>query len=116
MRNLRNALDFVIEKFDVFSHYNVDRYLYGNGLCVHADYRGRGIATKLLEARLSLLKALDLRVTSTLFTTLKSQKAAKSAGYDEVSSTSYEELQLRFEELDFSQSNASHCKTFVLEN
>lgn len=99
----------------MFSHYNVEHYLSGIGLCVNSDYRGRGIATELLKARVPFMKALSLQVTSTLFTTLGSQKAAKSAGYEEMSATSYEEVQANFPETDFSSANTSHCLTCALK-
>lgn len=109
--NLMASLKYVIDKFDVFEHFN----LYGVGLCVNSSYRGRGIATELLKARVNFLKALDLTVTSTLFTTIGSQKAAASAGYDLKSSTSYEEMQEKFPEMDFSHANTSHCQTLTLQ-
>jgi GNAT superfamily N-acetyltransferase len=111
---LISALDYVHNKFDVFEHYNVDHYLYGVGLCINSDYRGRGIATELLKARKPFLQSLGLKVTSTLFTTLGSQKAATYAGYEEKSVTSYEEIQLKFPDMDFSHANAEHCKTLAL--
>lgn len=109
------SLEYVNKKFDIFSHYKVDQYLYGVGLCVNKAYRGRGIATELLRARESLLKTINLTVTSALFTTIASQKAALKADYIEKSSTSYEEIQSNFPLMNFSQANTSHCKTLVLK-
>lgn len=112
---MMNAFDYLTEKFDVFEHYKVDYYLSGVGMCVNSDYRARGIATELLKARAPLLKSLGLTVTSTLFTSIGSQKAAARSGYDEKASTSYEELHEKFPKLDFSHANTPVCKTLALK-
>jgi ribosomal protein S18 acetylase RimI-like enzyme len=69
------------QQFNVFEHYKVDEYLYGYGLAVDPKYRGRGIATEMLKARIPLLKSLGLTLTSTGFNGAASQKAAKKAGF-----------------------------------
>lgn len=71
------------QQFNVFRHYNVNEYLIAYGLCVNTMYCGRGIATEMLKARGPLLKALGLKVTTTAFTGIGSQKAAVKAGYEE---------------------------------
>ena len=103
------------KKLDVFKAYNVDHYLYGIGLCVDSTYRGRNIATEILKARVPFLKSLNLKVTSTLFTGIGSQKAAEKAGFEEISATSYADLQEKFPDMDFSIANATHCKTQALK-
>lgn len=61
-----------------------DQYvLEGFGLSVDRKYRKRGIAVKMLEARICLMKYLGLTTTSTIFTAFGSQTAAKRAGYTE---------------------------------
>lgn len=113
VNELMSLLDYVKNKFDPCDHFNVDYYLHGIALCVHKDYRGRNIATELLKSRDSLLRRLNLTVTSTIFTTIGSQKAAEIAGYEEKSSTSYAELSAKFTALDFSHVDASFCKTLT---
>lgn len=110
-----SSFSYVKNKFDVFEHYNVENYLSGGCLCVNSDYRGRGIATEMLKARSSLLQVLNLSVTSTVFTSLASQKAAAKAGYDLKSSTSYKEIQEKFPEMDFSRANTTNCETYALK-
>lgn len=44
---------------------------------MNRKYRGRGIATEMLKARRPFLEALGLKVTSTAFTGIGTQKAAK---------------------------------------
>lgn len=112
--NLTLSLDYASGKFDAFDNYKIDNYLYGVGLCVNRKFRGRGIATELLKARAPFLKTLNLTVTTTLFTTIGSQKAAQTAGYQEKAATSYDEIQLKFPEMDFSKVNTTHCKIFAL--
>lgn len=112
---LMRSLSYVAEKFDVFEHFKVDHYLCGAGLCVSSKYRGRKIATELLKARVNLLKALGLTVTSTIYSTIASQKAAVLAGHELKSTTSYEELQKKFPESDFLIANTKYCKIFALK-
>lgn len=108
-------MEFVAERFDVFDHYQVDHYLNGFGLSVDPAYRGRGIATALLKARISLLRCLNLKVTSTIFTSIGSQKAAASAGYEESCSVPYQEIQNAVPGLDFTDANIRDCKIFSLQ-
>jgi hypothetical protein len=69
------------QQFNVFEHYKVDEYLYGYGLVVDPAYKGKGIATEMLKARVPLLKSLGLTLTSTEFNGAAAQKAAKKAGF-----------------------------------
>lgn len=101
--------------FDTFSHYNVDYFLYGLGLCVHSDYRGRGVATEMIKARSPFLKALGLEVTSTAFSAIGSQLAAKNAGYDEVFSITYDDLQEKIPFVDFSSSETKCFKMLAMK-
>lgn len=109
--NIFGALDFVRNKFKVYDHFYVDHYLSGIGLRVSV----RGIAAQILEARANFLAKLSLTVTSTLFATIGSQKASVKAGYTEQTSTSYEEIQTNFPEVDFSGATTSHCKPTFFE-
>lgn len=110
MREIREAFNFINGLFDVFEHYNVNYYLYAHGLAVKTEYRGRGIATEVLKARVPLMSTLGLSVTSSLFTTLAAQKAAFKIGYTEDFSVSYEILQKRFKNFDFSIADTDDCK------
>lgn len=78
-----NVMGYAQKQFDVFDKFNVTEYLTALGLCVHPTYTGRGIATEMLKARVPLLKALGLKTTSTSFTGVGSQIAARKAGYQE---------------------------------
>ena len=78
-----SIMDYAVKQFNIFEKFNVTDYLSAYGLCVHPEYTGRGIATELLKARIPLLKALGLKVTSTQFSSIGVQKAALKAGYQE---------------------------------
>lgn len=106
---------FTSSLFDVFEHYQIEHFLNANGLGVDINYRGRGIAVELLKARVPLMKAVGLTVTSTVFTTLRSQIAAIKANFEEKASVSYDEVQRRFPKYDFTFSDATHCKTFAFQ-
>lgn len=75
--------DFIKRESAHFEPKDTDFVLAGKGLCVDRNYRRRGIATKMLEARVPFMKHLDLTTTVTLFTAKGSQISAKKAGYDE---------------------------------
>lgn len=115
MRTLRESSAFTAELFDVFDHFQVDHYLHAFGLGVNSKHRGKGIAVELLKARVTLLKALGLNVTATIFSTLSSQKAAVKAGYEETFAISYKDVQQKFPHFDFSKATGTHCKTFVMK-
>lgn len=63
--------------------YNIDKYLSALGLVVSPKYRGRSVSSEILKARFPLCKALNIKVTSTVFTGPISQKAASRAGFVE---------------------------------
>lgn len=116
MTLLKNVFDYILRKSDYFSPYfNIDYLLYGLGLCVHRDYRGRGIATELLKAREPLLRALKLTVTADLFSVIGSQKAASSAGFKNFGTTSYAEIKEIFPQMDFSRANSPNCTSLYLK-
>lgn len=80
----------------------MDQVLTGYGLCVKTDYRGLGIGTEMLKARVPVLKALQLNVTKNVFSSLESQKAATKAGYREIYEVPYAEVERQFPCFNFS--------------
>lgn len=110
MKMIFGALDYIVSHHDVFSKYGVNEYLTDYGLVTNKNYRNRGIATEFLKARVSILKALNLLVTSTIFTVIGSQKAAIKANYDEVFAIKYEDVGKVFKDFDFSKSKVEYCK------
>lgn len=78
-----DAINYTFKVANIYDTYGVNEFLGGIGLVVNCKYRGRGIATEMLKARKPFLKATGFQLTSTAFTGIGSQKAAKHAGYDE---------------------------------
>ena len=112
---MRQTFTFVNSFFDVFDHYNINYFLYAHGLAVKEKFRGSGIGTELLKARLPLLQAINIPVTASLFTTIQSQKAAEKVGFQEEFSIAYEILQQKFPKFDFSVANSVDCKMLSLK-
>ena len=75
------CVNHILKKADVFNLHKIDYYLSGIGLAIDATYCGRGIATEMMKARESILKYIGIAVTSTGFSSIGSQCAAKKAGY-----------------------------------
>lgn len=76
-------LEYTSKVTDIYTSYNIDQYLAAYGLCVNRKYRGQGIATEMLKARIPYMKKMGLSVTGTAFTAIGSQVAAKKAGYED---------------------------------
>lgn len=108
-------IDFIDYKMEVAEHFNIDHHLSGVGLGVKHEYRGKGIATEILKARVPLLQSIGLNLTSTNFSGIASQKSAFKAGFEETLAVSYEEIQGKFTGLDFSTADATHCKIMTLK-
>lgn len=103
-------VDWLHEQYDVFGKYNVDACLRSHALCVKKDFRNRGIAMELIKIREQILRNLNLKITSTFFTVASSQKCAKNAGHVVVYEMSYDELQKKFPDFDFSKGNTEYFK------
>ena len=81
-----------MKKYDVYDVFKVEQYLTAYGLSVSSKYRGRGIATEILKARVPFCKAFSIPLTATLFTARISQKAAVKAGFTDGISVAYDDL------------------------
>ncbi|KAJ6635825.1 hypothetical protein Bhyg_14411, partial [Pseudolycoriella hygida] len=92
VKDMELASFYMMDQFDAFEHYQVERYLSAFGLSVAPAYRRLGIAVKLLEARKHLGKACGLTLTSNLFHSSVSQKVAEKAGFEKNFEISFEEL------------------------
>jgi GNAT superfamily N-acetyltransferase len=114
-RILNESLDYIEMKSNIYEHYNVDHYVSAAGLCVDENYRGRGIATEILKTRAALLRAIGLKVTSAVFSTIGGQKAAHAAGYEENFSTQYEDFEKLFPSMRFSHVRGLCCKVLSLK-
>ncbi|XP_065164940.1 uncharacterized protein [Atheta coriaria] len=77
---------------NVFQEFGVDKCLKAMGLYVLPDYRGEGLGWKLLQARIPLCKSMGIKVTTTVFTSIVSQKQAYKAGFQDYFSVDYDVL------------------------
>lgn len=114
-RVLNHATNYVVNAFDIFGHYNVNKFVYAYGLCVKPEYRRCGIATEILKARGPLMRAIDAQLTTTVFSTVGAQKAAKAAGYEENYSIDYESFEKLIPESNFSHVYGLTCKIMSLK-
>ncbi|XP_037977397.2 uncharacterized protein LOC125488466 [Plutella xylostella] len=92
---LYGAVDLVSRSVDICQHFAVQRYLTAFGLVVAPQYRGMAVGKEILLARIPLCKALDIKVTATVFTAAASQSVAAKAGFITLFEISYEELAKR---------------------
>ncbi|XP_055617019.1 uncharacterized protein LOC129762609 [Toxorhynchites rutilus septentrionalis] len=77
----------------IFERYGVEHYQSAWGLSVSPDYRGRGIATELLRARIPICKAMGLKISVTNFSNSGSQIPAQRVGFVDEIVVSYKELE-----------------------
>lgn len=115
IKTVFEVMDIETPKANVYEMFGVQSYMYALGLCVSPAYRRRGIATEMLKARVPFLKSLGLKVTSTAFTGIGSQKAAAHAGYKEIHVRSYEEIGKDFPAFDFSKNATKDFKIMALQ-
>ncbi|KFB53668.1 AGAP004529-PA-like protein [Anopheles sinensis] len=91
MQKLVAVNEYMTDTVNLFERYGVDKYLTAYGLSVNSRYRGRGIATEILKARVPICKAFGLRLTSTNFTAIGSQVPAAKVGFKT-------DLEIRYDE------------------
>ncbi|XP_053681237.1 uncharacterized protein LOC128732100 [Anopheles nili] len=82
MKKLVAVNEYMTDTVNLFERYSVDKYLTAYGLSVNSRYRGRGIATEILKARVPICRAFNLRLTSTNFTAIGSQIPAAKIGFE----------------------------------
>lgn len=102
-KDVVGALDYIQMQHNVFEKYGVDKFLTDYGLVINRDYRQRGLAGEFMKARIEVAKALDLKVVSSAFTAVGSQKAAEKVGFKETFSIPLAELAKVFPSFDFSK-------------
>jgi GNAT superfamily N-acetyltransferase len=111
--------DVALSKFDVFKKYKtIDKVLIAYGLSVSKNFRRRGIATEILRARIPLCKALNIPLSSTVFTAIGSQIPAEKIGFKVDYEISYEELASLNDEFKFNNLGTDSLKvmSLVIEN
>lgn len=109
-KTLYDAKEFIENAFNIMDYYDVDRYMFTAGLCVHKKHRCKGIATEILKARDPLMKTIGVNVTASIFSTIGAQNAASSAGFTHHFSIQYEDLEKLFSGMNFSHAYGNSCK------
>ena len=88
---MKHALGKPTEMANVFERYGVNEYMTAVGLCVDPVFRGQGLGLEILKARFDLCKAVDVKVTMTIFTGIASQTLAHRVGMEVIAEVWYEE-------------------------
>ncbi|XP_058456539.1 uncharacterized protein LOC131433932 [Malaya genurostris] len=109
----------VYDAVDYFYKHSQDSVLFDTvlsalGLSVSPKYRGRGIATEILRARVPLCRAVGLKQTTTIFTAPASQVAAAKVGFKETLVMRYEELAQLDPRFHFPGTENTYCKSMSL--
>lgn len=107
---LVDSKNYIENRFDIYDHYDVDRFMFTAGLCVHKKHRCKGVATQILKARGPLMKAIGINVTASIFSTVGAQNAASSAGFTHHYSIIYDDFEKIFPEMDFSHAYGGSVK------
>jgi hypothetical protein len=94
-----------MKQYDVFGQYGVDSYLSDYAVVTKKAFRGRGVATEFIKSRTQMMKALNLTVTSSMYTVIGTQKAAAKAGHKEMKAIPYKGLEKSYPTFDFSKAN-----------
>lgn len=106
--------DFALSQFNLFDRYNVDKILIAYGLSVSKQHRRKGIATEILRARIPLCQALQIPLTSTVFTAIGSQKPAEKIGFQVDYEIKYDDLATFHDEFNFNNHGTSNLKLMSL--
>ncbi|XP_011704618.1 PREDICTED: uncharacterized protein LOC105459946 [Wasmannia auropunctata] len=72
-----------------YEYYGIDKYLYAFGLSVDPVYRGYGLGKDILKIRYLIGPKYGLPATSTVFTSIISQRSAAGVGFEELLTKKY---------------------------
>lgn len=84
LNDILAVLDYTSSQVNIFEKLQVDKYLTTFGLVINPEYRGRGVATEMLNAMIPLGNALGIQAIASAFTGIGSQKAAEKAHYKDI--------------------------------
>ncbi|XP_045483040.1 uncharacterized protein LOC123688059 [Harmonia axyridis] len=93
MNNIFEILKYIITQKEIPKELEVAEYLTSIGLIVIPEYRGLNIGLQVLSARKMLCEKMGLKVSVTTFTAPESQRLAEKAGYKDLVSLTYDDLQ-----------------------
>lgn len=78
--------------FNPFEHFKVEQILFAAGHYITENYKESNIESEMIKARDDIGKYFDIHVSSNLISTVISQNAAASNGYEENFSINYKKL------------------------
>ncbi|XP_058839032.1 uncharacterized protein LOC131694575 [Topomyia yanbarensis] len=80
-----DCTNYMTQKANLFERYpQMDQFLSAWGLSVHPEFRGCGLSTEILRARIPLCRAMGLRLSATVFSHAGSQIPAAKVGFRDV--------------------------------
>ncbi|XP_044733730.1 uncharacterized protein LOC123296334 [Chrysoperla carnea] len=82
LQHFTDVFSYMDKTANIFEIFQTDKILIAAGLSVDKNFRGYGIGVEILLARKALCKALNICVTTTVFTSVAGQIVAKRAGFD----------------------------------
>jgi len=88
---MKHVFDTLVGMANVYERYGVEEYMTALGLCVDPVFRGQGLGLEILKARFDLCKAVDLKVSMTIFTAVASQLLAHRVGMEVIAEIWYED-------------------------
>lgn len=74
-------MSLVFKSYDVFEHYDVDRFLHTNAILVTPQYRGRGIGEQLFKLNQKICTEFGLKLALVVLTSNTANNIAEKAGY-----------------------------------
>lgn len=83
VRDFVNVTLYMTTQGKLFETHRVDRFLSAWGLSVHPAYRGLGISTEILRARIPLCREFGLGLSATVFSHPGSQVPAAKVGFQD---------------------------------
>lgn len=108
------VLEYINHLRDVSKELGTTKYLGAMGLIVIPEYRGYNLGLHLLEARRVLCKKHGLKATITHFTSPASQRLAEKAGFKDLVSITYDDLEKKRPSLRFPNiNNYSKCIRYM---
>ncbi|XP_011700236.1 PREDICTED: uncharacterized protein LOC105457327 [Wasmannia auropunctata] len=82
-KNAKSFMEICIPTKMVYECYGIDKYLFSFGLSVDPVYRGYGLGKDFLKMRDHIGPKYGVSATSTVFSSIFSQKSAADAGFEE---------------------------------
>lgn len=80
MTKILNFTGYLNRKADIYGEFNCEAFLRYYLLCIHPDYRSKGLGFQLLHTAFDVARSLKIPVVMGLFGNYRLQKVAKRLG------------------------------------